>query len=44
MKEGTGEKECIDIQGVYSMMSHIDDAKVTFTNGFHVNHALTKTN
>ena len=26
------------------LLTHRDDEKVTYTNGFHVNHAVTSTN
>lgn len=36
-------KETIDINEVVTRLSRLDDAKVTYTNGFHVNLAYTKT-
>ncbi len=42
-KEDTGYKEIIDIGRTLTLLSHQDDIKVTYTNGFHVNTAVTKT-
>ena len=36
-----GQKEGAELAAVISNMSHYDDVKVTFTNGFHVNTAVT---
>jgi hypothetical protein len=43
-KEGTGFKEIIDIGRTLTLLSHQDDIKMTYTNGFHVNTSVTKTN
>jgi hypothetical protein len=37
-----GKKEVQYINDAITKLSHIDDVKVTYTNGFHVNTALTK--
>jgi len=40
---GTCQKEMHEIRHTISLLTHQDDSKVTFTNGFHVNQAITKT-
>ena len=41
--EGTAPKEMSNVREVVRLMSHQDDQKVTYTNGFHVNQAVTST-
>jgi hypothetical protein len=36
-------KEILFINDTFKNLSHLDDMKITYTNGFHVNTALTKT-
>jgi hypothetical protein len=33
----------LDLNRTLSMLSHMNDLKVTYTNGFHVNTAITNT-
>ncbi|CDW82479.1 UNKNOWN [Stylonychia lemnae] len=37
------KKELLSINELLKNLSHVDDIKVTYTNGYHVNTALTKT-
>jgi hypothetical protein len=41
IKEGEAQKEILSINELLSIFSHIDDTKVTYSNGYHVNHATT---
>ena len=43
-EKGTALKEMNQVKDVMRLMTHRDDQKVTYTNGFHVNHAITATN
>ena len=43
MKDFKGQKETIDLNKVLSMLFHMNDIKVTYTNGFHVSTSLTRT-
>lgn len=36
-------KEILSINDTFKQMSHLDDVKITYTNGFHVNLSITKT-
>lgn len=38
---GTALKEMAQVREVTRVLTHRDDEKVTYTNGFHVNHAVT---
>lgn len=40
---GTALKEMQQVKEVTRLLSHQDDVKVTYTNGFHVNQAITNT-
>lgn len=40
---GTCQKEMHEIRHTINLITHQDDSKVTYTNGFHVNQAVTKT-
>lgn len=40
---GTALKEMHQVRDMLNQLAHQDDAKVTYTNGFHVNHAVTAT-
>ena len=40
-ERGTGLKEMSQVREVIRALTHRDDEKVTYTNGFHVNHAVT---
>ena len=42
--EGKAPKEMSNVREVIRLMSHMDDQKVTYTNGFHVNQAVTSLN
>lgn len=41
-KNGAAAKEMHEINGLLKVLSHTDDTKITYTNGFHVNSAITK--
>ena len=41
--KGTALKEMSQVKEVLRNLSHRDDEKVTYTNGFHVNHSVTTT-
>ena len=41
---GTAVKEMHQVREVLRQLSHQDDSKVTYTNGFHVNSSVTATN
>ena len=41
---GTAVKEMHQVREVLRMLSHTDDQKITYTNGFHVNQAVTAIN
>ena len=41
--DGTATKEIAEIKEVLRRLSHRSDEKVTYTNGFHVNQAVTST-
>lgn len=43
IKDFAGQKETLDLNKVLGLLSHTNDIKVTYTNGFHVNTALTRT-
>ena len=43
-KQMVGNKEVIYINEVFKKLAHIDDLKITYQNGFHVNGAITFTN
>jgi hypothetical protein len=38
-KKGIAAKEMQNINDLIKTLSHVDDTKITYTNGFHVNHA-----
>jgi len=42
-EKGTALKEMHQVREVLRLLTHRDDQKVTYTNGFHVNHAITNT-
>ena len=42
-EKGTARKEMSQVKEVLRNLSHRDDEKVTYTNGFHVNHSITAT-
>ena len=44
LKERIGQKEIIFINNLIQQLSHYDDMKVTFDNGFHVNRSITALN
>lgn len=41
VRAGQAEKENQAVSALLSLFSHTNDAKVTYCNGFHVNHAVT---
>ncbi len=43
IKDFAGQKETLDLNKALGLLSHTNDIKVTYTNGFHVNTALTRT-
>jgi len=43
-EKGTALKEMNQVREVMRVLTHRDDEKVTYTNGFHVNHATTANN
>ena len=43
IKDNTGYKEVLDLNNTLIKLNHMDDVKATYTNGFHVNTAFTRT-
>jgi len=43
IKDFKGQKETIELNKVLITLYHMNDIKVTYTNGFHVNTSLTRT-
>lgn len=41
LKEGNGQKEVNELSEILSKLGHLNDMKVSFTNGFHVNSSYT---
>lgn len=44
LKDGKGQKEILFINETIRELSRVQDIKITYTNGFHVNHAIISLN